>query len=169
MVDVKISPLAPYRKSYRAYEEWGKYMREMVTAKKNAVLSGTDEATNIDLVGQLVKERQEEGKDCKLKGVAALSESEIIGNLFIFYIAGHETSANSIHFSLLVLALHPEVQANVQEELDRNFRDRSTSEWEYDRDLPRLLGGMLGAVLNEELRLITPVMTVPKTTGSVPQ
>jgi len=158
-----------HRKSHRAYEECGKYMREMVTAKKNAVHSGTDEATNIDLIGQLVQERQEEGKDGKSKGVAALSESEVIGNLFIFYIAGHETSANSIHFSLLLLALHPIVQANVQEELDRIFRGRPISEWEYDRDLPSLLGGILGAVLNEELRLITPVMAVPKTTGFVPQ
>jgi cytochrome P450 len=84
-------------------------------------------------------------------------------------LAGHETSANSIHFSLLLLAIHPEVQKRVQKELDEIFQDRPVSQWDYDRDLHRLLGGMLGAVLNEELRVIAPVITVPKTVCSKPQ
>jgi cytochrome P450 len=67
------------------------------------------------------------------------------------------------------LAIHPEVQKRVQKELDEIFQGRSVSEWDYDRDLHRLLGGMLGAVLNEELRVIAPVITVPKTVCSKPQ
>jgi len=39
----------------------------------------------------------------------------------------------------------------------------------YHRDLHRLLDGMLGAVLNKELRVIAPVITVPKTVCSKPQ
>src|SRR6266516_2719516 len=143
-------------------------MKEMVAAKKIAVQSGASESSTIDIIGQLVK-GQEEGEDIKSQGPATLTDSEVMGNLFVFTIAGHETSANSIHFSLLLLALHPEVQRKVQEELTEIFQGRPISEWDYDCDLPRLLCGMLGAVLNEELRLIAPVITVPKTVLSVPQ
>ena len=143
-------------------------MKEMVAAKKTDIKSGAAESSTIDLIGQLVK-GQEECRDEKSQGPAALADSEVMGNLFVFVIAGHETSANSIHFSLLLLALNPEVQRRVQEELTEIFRGRPISQWEYDRDLPRLLNGMLGAVLNEELRLIAPIITVPKIVCSMPQ
>jgi cytochrome P450 len=142
-------------------------MKEIVAAKRNAIRSGRESPT-VDIIGQLVKGQQDDiyGKP---QGTAVLTDSEVMGNLFVFMLAGHETSASSIHFSLLLLAIHPEVQKKVQQELDEIFRGRPISEWDYDRDLPRLQGGMLGAVLNEELRIIAPVITVPKTVRSKPQ
>jgi cytochrome P450 len=85
-----------------------------------------------------------------------------MGNLFMFIIAGHETSANSIHFCLMFLALHPTAQKAAQTEITEIFQGRPISAWDYDRDLPRLLNGMLGAVLNEQLRLIAPIISIPK-------
>lgn len=155
------------RESCEAYDEWGKYMKEIVAAKKTAIRSGRESPT-VDIIGQLVK-GQQEGIHGKTQGPAALTDSEVMGNLFVFMLAGHETSANSIHFSLLLLAIHPEVQQKVQKELDEIFQGRPVSEWDYDRDLPLLSGGMLGAVLNEELRLIAPVITVPKSVSSKSQ
>jgi cytochrome P450 len=49
-------------------------------------------------------------------------------------------------------------------ELDSIFGDRDVSEWTYDQDLPRLFSGLMGAVMNEELRLIPPVTMIPKCT-----
>src|SRR5205814_9303700 len=43
------------------------------------------------------------------------------------------------------------------------------SDWSYDTAFPKPFGGMTGAVLNEELRLIPPALHIPKTTGSSPQ
>lgn len=160
-------PSAMLRKSCQAYDEWAKYMKEIVAAKKTAIKSGHESPT-IDIIGQLVKGQQEVVYG-KPQGPAALTDSEVMGNLFVFMLAGHETSASSIHFSLLLLAIHPEVQNQVQKELDDIFQGRPVSEWDYDGDLHRLQGGMLGAVLNEELRLIAPVITVPKTVCSKPQ
>ena len=143
-------------------------MEGMIDAKKLAVRSGANESLITDLIGQLIK-GQEEGKNGRLQSSTALTETEVMGNLFVFVLAGHETAANSIHFSLMLLALHPEVQREVQKELEKIFQDRPISEWEYDQDLPCLLNGILGAVLNEELRLIAPTITVPKISCSVPQ
>ena len=94
-----------------------------------------------------------------------LSHSEIIGNSFIFILAGHETTANSIHFSLIYLAVRLSSQRRLQEDLDSIFGSRPISEWDYDRDFNQLFSGMSGAVLAEELRLIPPVINVPKHTG----
>ncbi|KAH0536022.1 hypothetical protein FGG08_007089 [Glutinoglossum americanum] len=162
------SPFAIMRKSYEAYDELGKYMKEMVAAKKTTIRSGASESSTSDIIEQLIK-GQDEWKNGKSQSPTGFADSEVMGNLFVFVIAGHETSANSIHFSLLLLALHPEIQQEVQKELTEVFQGRPISEWDYDRDLPRLLTGMLCAVLNEQLRLIAPVIAVPKAVHSVPQ
>jgi cytochrome P450 len=143
-------------------------MKEMVAAKKTALQSEANGSSTIDFMGQLVK-GQEEQKDGKSQDPVGFSDSEVMGNLFVIAIAGHETSANSIHFSLLLLALYPEAQRKVQQELAEIFQGRPISEWDYDRDIPRLMCGMLGAVLNEQLRLIAPTISVPKDVRSAPQ
>ncbi|KAL8951092.1 MAG: hypothetical protein Q9222_002896, partial [Ikaeria aurantiellina] len=91
-----------------------------------------------------------------------LSDTEIMGNAFVFLLAGHETAANSIHFSCMYLALHPASQRRLQQSLDRIFGSRPISEWDYDRDFNALFSTMAGAVLAEELRLIPPVPAIPK-------
>jgi cytochrome P450 len=140
-------------------------MEEMIAAKKVQVVATPNES--MDLIGQLLKSQL--GDYGKSHRSAGLTDSEVLGNLFMFIIAGHETSANSIHFSLMLLALHPEAQKEVQREIERIFQDRPVSKWEYERDIPALLNGYVGAVLNEELRLIAPTITVPKISCSESQ
>lgn len=94
----------------------------------------------------------------------SLTHEEIIGNAFVFILAGHETAANTIHFSLLYLALNWASQKCVHEDIDAIFGNRPVAEWDYDHDVPKLFGSLIGAVMNEELRLIAPVVNIPKTT-----
>ena len=65
------------------------------------------------------------------KETFALSTEEIIGNSFIFLLAGHETTANSIHFSLIYLACNPGVQRAMQSDIDRILSGRDVSELDY--------------------------------------
>jgi cytochrome P450 len=161
-------PSQKLNKAYNAYVEWGLYMKEMIAAKKAAIRSGASESSTIDLIGQLIK-GQEAGKISKSPAAVDFDDSDVMGNLFMFIIAGHETSANSIHFTLALLALHPQVRRSVQKELESIFQGRPISEWDYEHDLPRLLNGYLAAVLNEELRLIAPTITIPKISSPEPQ
>lgn len=140
-------------------------MQDMVNQKRAQVQSGHDSDTKMDLLGALVKAQQ---SDDKSSG-PILTESEILGNSFVFILAGHETAANSIHFSILYLALKQASQRHLQEDLDSIFQGRPCSEWDYDLDLPKLFGGMTGAVMNEELRLVAPVVCIPKMTMEQPQ
>ena len=157
-------PLKRLKKANEAYLEWGNYMKEAVDRKKEELAEGEKEGGSMDLLGQMVK-GQLVGKGAR--GTEPLTDSEVLGNMFVFILAGHETAANSIHFSMLYLAMDPKSQREMQKDIDNIFEGRPPSEWDYDRDLPQLFGGMVGAVLNEELRLVPPVIGIPKTTQGV--
>ena len=158
-------PFAKTRLANEAYYEWGQYMREMVSRKKTELASSTTGYDQVDIIGQLVR-GQTASKDAK-NSPPPLTDSEILGNAFVLILAGHETAANSIHFAILYLALHTRSQRHLQADLDHIFGGRLPSQWDYERDLPGLFGGMTGAVLNEELRLVPPVVNIPKSTYGV--
>lgn len=150
----------------------------MLQAKKAEANSGI-KMKNLDLMGALIGAGTEESPTASSWGEKeaeegaipkqALTDSEIMGNAFVFTLAGHESTANVIHYSLVLLAMHPSSQRRLQADLDAIFRGRPISEWDYERDLPKLFGGMCGAVLNEELRLIPVAPSIPKCTLETPQ
>ncbi|KAB5574772.1 hypothetical protein PHYPO_G00212890 [Pangasianodon hypophthalmus] len=55
-----------------------------------------------------------------------MTEDEIVGQAFIFLVAGYETSSNTLAFACYLLATHPDCQKKVQRELD-NFLSRHGS------------------------------------------
>ncbi|GAB7346615.1 hypothetical protein MBLNU459_g1755t1 [Dothideomycetes sp. NU459] len=162
------SPLKSNQIAYNSFLEWGKYMREMYQEKRSEVQAG-ETREGMDLMGALISgagitsdsiSTQDPEKGSK----QLLTDDEILGNAFVFILAGHETAANTLHFSMLYLAMHYGSQARLHRDLDEIFGDRPVSEWDYDRDVPKLFGSMAGAVMNEELRLIPPVVGIPKST-----
>lgn len=98
----------------------------------------------------------------KQPSAATLATDEILGNSFIFLFAGHETTANNIHFSLLLLAMNISTQRRMQADIDSILGSRATSEFSYHNDMPRLYNSIVGAVLAEELRLIPAILSIPK-------
>uniref|UniRef100_A0A3B3T8K5 Thromboxane-A synthase n=1 Tax=Paramormyrops kingsleyae TaxID=1676925 RepID=A0A3B3T8K5_9TELE len=50
-----------------------------------------------------------------------MTEDEIVGQVFIFLLAGYETSSSTLAFVCYLLAIHPECQQRVQEEVDGFF------------------------------------------------
>lgn len=93
-----------------------------------------------------------------------LKEPEIIGNAFVFLLAGHETVASSLHLCMLYLALNPRFQRSLHRDLDEIFSQRPVSEWSYDRDMPKLLNSSAIAILNEQLRLTPAVVNLNRCT-----
>ncbi|KAL8760269.1 MAG: hypothetical protein Q9199_000168 [Rusavskia elegans] len=163
---MKWLPFSGIKRSYTSYIEWGKHLRELFDNKKDDIAAGKAQE-GMDLMGFLCKgagmtsdPTRVDSEKSRAKPV--LSDTEIMGNAFVFLLAGHETAANSIHFSCLYLAMHPSSQRRLQKSLDRIFASRPISEWEYERDFNALFSTMAGAVLAEELRLIPPVPAIPK-------
>lgn len=166
-------PFKTAKFAYHAYVEWGKYLKEMLRAKKEELASGKPQE-GLDIMGAMIRAslasefrpettRVQHEKPPPTK--PSLSDSEILGNSFVIILAGHETAANSIHFSLIYLALRPSSQRRLQADLDSIFGSRPVRDWNYERDFHQLFSGMCGAVLAEELRLIPPVIDIPKTTA----
>jgi cytochrome P450 len=91
-----------------------------------------------------------------------LSQSEIRSNSFIFLFAGHETTANAMHYTILELAMSLRDQRRMQADIDSVVGNKPTSEWSYLTDMPRLYNSMVGAVIHEELRLIPAIIGIPK-------
>ena len=140
-------------------------MDEMFQQKKTAVLKG-EEGDNLDLMIALLKGAgiTKQSSQGNTHPVQTLTDREILGNCFIFLLAGHETTANTIHFCLVLLAMNIASQRHLQADLDEIFLGRPIKESSYEEVIPKLFASMAGATLNEELRLIAPVVGVPKST-----
>ena len=126
----------------------------------------------MDLMGQLVRSSYGVSKDQKgsakeltegaNKGV--LTYDEIVGNAFIMLIAGHETTANTIHFTLINLAANPASQRRLQRDIDEILGDSDPETWDYESLVNPMMGSMLGACMNETLRTVPAVAEIPKVT-----
>ena len=78
----------------------------------------------------------------------AFDEREIADNVLTMLLAGEDTTANSLAWTLYFLARHPEVQARMGAEVDAALGDHALESFEQTRELP-----YLDAVINEAMRL----------------
>lgn len=102
-----------------------------------------------------------------------LTEAEIFGNLFVYSLAGHDTTASTLAFAIIRLALHPHMQDWLATEIDTALQSLSrtpsapvpslsTIQSSYTTLFP-LLPRCL-AVMHETLRHHGPVPNNPRTT-----
>uniref|UniRef100_A0A3P8RVC1 Thromboxane-A synthase n=1 Tax=Amphiprion percula TaxID=161767 RepID=A0A3P8RVC1_AMPPE len=80
-----------------------------------------------------------------------MTEDEIVGQAFVFLLAGYETSSNTLAFTCYLLALHPECQCKVQEEVDDFFTRYDSPDYTNVQELK-----YLDMVISEALRLYPP-------------
>lgn len=83
--------------------------------------------------------------------------------------AGHEANANTLTLAIFLLACYPQIQQAVQEDIDRFLNRRSMSQTSYQTDFPLLKESLVGAVINETLRLFTVLPFLPKSTPETSQ
>uniref|UniRef100_UPI00358F6841 cytochrome P450 3A30-like n=1 Tax=Myxine glutinosa TaxID=7769 RepID=UPI00358F6841 len=68
--------------------------------------------------------KDEEGTDTPYK---SLTDNEIQAQAIIFIIAGTETTANTLSYVAYNLAVHPDIQSKLQEEIDEAFPNKESS------------------------------------------
>lgn len=86
-----------------------------------------------------------------------MTEDEIVGQSFIFLVAGYETSSNTLAFTCYLLAVHPECQKKLQEEVDEFFSRHDTVDYANVQELK-----YLDMVICESLRLYPPAFRVAR-------
>lgn len=80
-----------------------------------------------------------------------MTEDEIVGQAFVFLLAGYETSSNTLAFTCYLLALHPECQLRVQKEVDDFYTRHDSPDYTNVQELK-----YLDMVVCEALRLYPP-------------
>ncbi|KAI1386060.1 cytochrome P450 [Hypoxylon trugodes] len=178
--NVIIMMLIPYRyltgsmmpekwvKIGNAAKTFKKYMMKMLDEETTALSQGKAGSGGImtsfvragDLHAREAAASSNAKADNQRKG---LSVDEIFGNLFIINFAGHDTTAGTLAFSMMLLAAHPEVQDWLAEEIIAVTGDMPAEEWDYKTLFPQLK--RCRAVLLETLRMYSPIMSLPKRTS----
>src|SRR5689334_16103024 len=105
-------------------------MDEIYESKKKDVATG-QASQGMDLFGALIKgsgilnTASDGGKKSEFE------KSDLLGNAFVIMLAGHETTANTLHFSLIYLALNWQSQKRLQEDLDSCLGGKPSSAWTF--------------------------------------
>ncbi|KAI0326144.1 cytochrome P450 [Cubamyces sp. BRFM 1775] len=132
----------------RAHAELDAYLKEMVQNRKSATIK----EERHDLFTSLLDANEDEADD-----KAKLTDSELFGNVFIFLVAGYETTAHTLAYAFIFLALYPEEQEKFYQNIKSILpSDRAPT---YD-EFSSLSYAM--AVFHEALRHFAPVITIPK-------
>ncbi|TXC00674.1 hypothetical protein FocTR4_00008775 [Fusarium oxysporum f. sp. cubense] len=129
----------------KSSEEFGEYMQELM-----------DE--------NIIEARRGERIDELNKG--ALSHDDIRGNTFIMLAAGQETSAGVLQFILLELANNPVSQRSLHGAIDETCGDGDPSLWDYENLINPKMASMLGACINQTLRMTPAVVEIPEAVPS---
>ena len=101
-----------------AVKEFRQYMDEMLDNERQAMTTKQG-ASKPNLINTLIRESDEaKAAANKSTSLFRLTDDEIKGNIFIFNLAGHDTTANTLAYAISLLAIHPEYQTWLAEELD---------------------------------------------------
>nr|XP_003188854.1 cytochrome P450 monooxygenase [Aspergillus niger CBS 513.88] len=124
-------PLVPFfKQDFAAHRDLDKYLQRLITTTESR-LSGEENPSNL-IEGMLISRKPGDTKD------AGLSDREIISNMHLFTIAGHETTATTSRFALVLLALHQNVQDWVHNGISEATKDKlpNIEDWNYDDAFP---------------------------------
>ena len=126
----------PYRRFLDLAAQMDAEMRQIIVRKR---AKGTDDG---DLLSTLLTVQDADG--------TRLTEDDLLGHLSLLFLAAHETCANTLTWTLFLLAQHPQVTADLLDEL-RGVLKGNPPTVEQLSELP-----LLERVVKESLRLLPP-------------
>ncbi|KAJ4353464.1 uncharacterized protein N0V89_005193 [Didymosphaeria variabile] len=115
------------------------YMRQMLDEEMQSLNQGAKGSGS--LMTSLVRagDAYSTGRSGVNDRTKGLSVDEIFGNIFVINFAGHDTTANTLAFAILLLAAHPEVQTWLTQEARYVCKDTKPETWQYNELFPRLV------------------------------
>ena len=115
--------------------------------KKIVKIRQESKENHSDLLDMLLEARYEDG--------SFMDEEQLIDELLILFIAGHETTSNALTFIFQLLAKHPEWQEEIYKEIKRN---------DHTEDLMHLVttSKICQQVIEEGMRLYPPVYFIDR-------
>jgi cytochrome P450 len=133
-------PIPTTRHLRRAVGQLDKVIYEIIRRRRaSGAISG-------DLLSVLLEAQDDEG--------LGMTDRQLHDEIMTLFLAGHETTANALSWTWLLLGQHPEVEAKLVEELGRALGGRGPTV----SDLPRLTYTEM--ILREAMRLYPPVWVI---------
>jgi cytochrome P450 len=105
-------------------------------------------ADGADVLSMLLQAKDEDG--------STMTEDDLVGHAGVIFAAGHDTSANAITWTLLLLSQHPTIANELVEELRGKLHGQPPTVAQL-ADLP-----LLDAVVKESMRILPPVPHRPR-------
>ena len=127
----------------RALKRLDRIVHNVITARRRVGLGGGD------ILGRLLEARDEETGE-------GLDETQIRDEVVTLMLAGHDTSAHALTWTLYLLATHPEVESRLTEHLAAHLKGGPATA----ADLPHL--PYLKQVVQEAMRMYPPVWAVAR-------
>jgi len=127
----------------------------------NSVLEANKARKNLlNMISRVIEARKGVSEkiylvDMMLTAEPPLSQQQLEGNIFLFFLAGHETTASTLCWALKLLALYPDFQDKAREEVDRVLKGTHPNANNM-KDLT-----YLEMVIKEVLRFSSPAAFVP--------
>ncbi|THH28642.1 hypothetical protein EUX98_g5547 [Antrodiella citrinella] len=128
-------PFEGVRKIDTAWHDLQFWLKREVRNKKNELISvmkmsGDSKGEHErNVFGRLIAASIENGQ---------FSDDDVVGNLFIFFFAGHETTAWTLANALALLALYPDEQEKIYEHIVSVIGDREPAHTDYNDLAPVL-------------------------------
>lgn len=135
-----LNPWLPesFRRIGTAAADFKQYMVRMLEEEKRSQQEGKADAGT--LMSSFVRALENPGKTAanSHSHSRGLTRDEIFGNIYVINFAGHDTTANTLAFAVLMLAAYPKVQEWIAEELREIIKDDTQKAWEYETLFPKL-------------------------------
>jgi cytochrome P450 len=141
-------PGTPYARFLTTAERLEKRLTRLIAERRS------NAAGKRDVLSLMVAARDDDG--------ASFSDRDLLGHAAVLFVAAHETTANTLAWTLLLLATHPEVRASLEDELHAVLRGAPPTTDDLDR-MP-----LLDAVVRESMRLLpaSAIMFFRRASGS---
>ncbi|NET31509.1 MAG: cytochrome P450 [Cyanothece sp. SIO1E1] len=131
-------PGLPYHRFLNQIAQLDDKMRDLIARKRSS------EVTQPDMLSMLIQARdQDDG--------SGLSEDELLGHVSAIFAAGHETSSNALTWTLFLLSQHPQIAADLLDELQSVLQGEAPTVAQLAQ-LP-----LLERVIKESMRILSPV------------
>lgn len=139
-----------------AARDYKTHMVKMVD-EENKLLNRGEKGTG-SLMTSFIRALDARARDSGVGHAQGLSVDEIFGNIFVINFAGHDTTANTLAFTMFLLAMHPDVQEWVGKEINDVVQDTDCSDRDYVELFPRLV--RCRAVLVSDIHLVAQLSVI---------
>ncbi|XP_018424921.1 PREDICTED: thromboxane-A synthase isoform X2 [Nanorana parkeri] len=158
-----IREMIALRDQQPANERRRDFLQLMLDARDAAALVSVDHfdiVNQADLSASHRGSAEAQGEETTRKSTKTLDEDEILGQAFIFLIAGYETTCSLLSFTTYLLATNPHCQEKLLNEVDEFAETHDGADYNTVHDLP-----YMDMVISESLRMYPPAFRFAREAG----